>query len=64
MNKLLARPITDEIITGYIEYTKDEFNKVITPADARKELEHLKDQGCLLYDGCRGCPLLGRHCPV
>lgn len=57
-------PITDKMIRDHIAFNKCEYNETTSYEEARLELEHLRQVGCLLYDDCRSCPLFGKHCPL
>lgn len=59
-----ALPITDKMIRDQIHYDKVELDKTTSYDEAKAELEFLRDNGCLLYDDCRSCPLFGHKCPL
>lgn len=59
-----ALPIDRKMIDRHIQFTKCEYNKVITADEARAELESLKAKGCLLYEDCRSCPKFSKSCPL
>ena len=62
-----ALPITDQMIRRWMAYTKSEYNKDQTYAEAKAEIEAQKAKGCLLYEDCRSCPLFSGNqggCPM
>lgn len=62
MNEPLT--IDARMIDRHVDWTKSEYDNVITKDEARAELEALRDKGCLLYDDCRSCPKFGKCCPL
>ena len=59
-----ALPIDSEMIRRYAEWHEGEFGKKLTDDEAQQELTVLKDNGCLLYEDCRSCPLFSKKCPI